>query len=538
MKKEPIESLASCSAHYKRNQANATETKIQRKRDMHHFIAGLTVGYAFLSSTHTNFQTRRVPSSITKQLVTSQVPWSANYYFPRKATAIGSASCFPQTSPPTSQLPMPDQPTSGARQRGRDDTVSDDTTPSYVAHNAPKSTYLILNSPAISSFVLVKGWKGEESLKSFKDAVNTVVSNNPVLTGRATCPDDWWKDPIINIKTGEFVPGESGHEFVQTIDKRNGLPIIADEASTPDHLTYIDRHIAPVVGKLDFTLQHIHNKSPLFEAKVVLLPNDYACIYTKMSHCIGDLVTYYEILDQISSIDKGKKDLHLINWNNPLKAKHEIFPEELSQRDFRRLYGIPFLIGIASHVPFMPLRKKEYLFLNKDKIMEEKAKYNANGIRGITSNEIITAALCDANRSTDIFAMTRSMRGISRGLDLRDGGNLHCEIPFSRCAGRNPLVIKDILEKGRYYEPNEVPIWEALTGRVGRISNCVAPIQRMSFGGGCKPLCYCPSKSFLNFTPFDTAVIFRACDGQVAIMHNFANVEKNSKLYKELLVPK
>lgn len=442
------------------------------------------------------------------------------------AVALPSKDSMALTSPLPLRPPLRPPPRKDTNDKINTETPS---APDYIAHNAPKSTYLILNSPAVASFVLVKGWS-QESLETFTNAVNTVVSANPVLTGRATCPKNWWKEPEIGIITGTFLPGK--HSFVETIDKTQHVPT-PEGLSTPAQLEYIQKHVARHVGSLDSTLQQIHNKTPLFEAKVVLLPDNYACIYTKMSHCIGDIMTYYEILDQVSSVDKGG-EINPINWDNPLKAQHEIFPEDLSKRDFNRLYGLPFLAGIASHVPSMFLRKKEYLLLSDKKIKAAKASYKAKGITGVSSNDIITAALCDANRSTDIFAFAMSMRGVSPGLGLRDGGNLHCEIPFQRCGGRNPLVIKDIIEKGRYFEPDEVPAWESWTGKVGRLSNCIVPMNRMSFGG-CKPICYCPSKSFLDFTPLDTAIIFRVAKGQDAVLHNFEKVNKKSKLLKDIL---
>jgi hypothetical protein len=398
---------------------------------------------------------------------------------------------------------------------------------SYIAHNAPTSTIFILNSPAISSFVLVKGWS-ENSLAVLSNAVDKVIKENPVLSGRATCPKNWCKEPSVAIELSAFLP-ERGHSFVEAIDGRE-LPQLADKDSdTAFLLDYVGKFVAPLVGCHDTTLQQIHHKSPLFGVKVVLLPGDYACIYTKMSHCIGDFVTYYQILDQISAYDKGA-EAHSINWNNPLQAKHEIVPDDLSKRDVVRLYGLPFLFGIASHLPTMRLRKKEILLLSREKIKRKKEKLKAKGYcEGITSNEIITAALCDANRSTDIFAFTRSMRGVTPGLGLRDGGNLHCEIPFQRCAGRNPLVIKDMIERGKYFEPNEIPVWESLMGRVGRITNCIAPTNKISFGG-CKPICFCPAKSFLNLTPLDTAIIFRADKDHYAVMHNFQKMTDSQQL--------
>ena len=407
----------------------------------------------------------------------------------------------------------------------------------YVAHKAPVSTYLIIISPAIASFVLVQGWKGEESLQQLTNAVQTVLQKNPVLTGRATCPHNWWKHPEINILPGWFPPDK--HPFVETIDLRYKLRhrTSLDNLSTQEQLKYIDKHVAPHVGRHDTTLQQIHKQSPLFGVKVVLLPNDYACVYTRMSHCIGDLVTYYMVMDQISSADRGG-ELRPIHWDNPRKAVHEIFPEELSKRDIQRLYGIPFILGVGTHVPTMWLRKQKYLLLDDTKIKEQKAYYKqVKKLDGITTNDIITSALCDACRSTDVFAMTRSMRGVAPGIGLRDGGNLHCEVPFHRVAGRNPIVVQDIVDKGRYFELGEVPLFESLMGKVGRISNCVAPISRMSFGG-LKPVLYCPSKAFLDDTPLDTAIIFRTKNGETAVLHNFQKMVPSKQLEAILLAEK
>lgn len=419
----------------------------------------------------------------------------------------------------------------------------------YVAHSAPKSTYLILNSPAISSFILVKGWR-EQSLQILTGTVHDMVKANPILTGRACCADNWWKDPTIRIQMGEFQPPQSSranqndddddggyrHSFVTAIDKTNRLPVLPeDDNDSLKQLHYIDRFVAPLVGKIDSTLQQIQTNSPLFDVKVVVLPNGYACLYMKMSHCIGDFVTYYELLDQIVSLDKGEK-IRPIHWDNPLKARHEIFPTDLTKQDVERLYGLPFLVGIASHVPTMPFQKKRYLLLSEEKIKRKKRELKElKGYHGLSANSIVTAALCDANRSTDIFALTKSMRGAVPGLGLRDGGNLHCEVPFQRCAGRNPMVIQDIVDRGTYFEPDEVPFWPSAIGKVGRISNCVVPMHHMTFGGGCKSLCYCPSKGFFNHVPLDAAVIFRVAKGKDAILHNFRSMT-TSKLLNEILL--
>ena len=64
-----------------------------------------------------------------------------------------------------------------------------------------------------------------------------------------------------------------------------------------------------------------------------------------MSHAIGDGTTFFQLVSQISSFMNGREPCH-IDWNNPLKASHEIYPESFSERDYTRSYGLPFCWGL------------------------------------------------------------------------------------------------------------------------------------------------------------------------------------------------
>lgn len=65
----------------------------------------------------------------------------------------------------------------------------------------------------------------------------------------------------------------------------------------------------------------------------------------KMSHAIGDGTTYFQLVSQISSYMNGRTPAK-IDWDNPLKATHEIYPETFSERDYERSYGLPFGWGL------------------------------------------------------------------------------------------------------------------------------------------------------------------------------------------------
>ena len=72
-----------------------------------------------------------------------------------------------------------------------------------------------------------------------------------------------------------------------------------------------------------------------FIAKIMDFGDGHAAYSIKMSHAVGDGTTFFQIVSQISSYMNGR-DPSPIDWNNPLKATHEIYPENFSKRDYNR----------------------------------------------------------------------------------------------------------------------------------------------------------------------------------------------------------
>jgi hypothetical protein len=406
---------------------------------------------------------------------------------------------------------------------------------SYYLASKSRSAQLLIRAPSIGSFLLLKGWT-DSSLDTFTAAVNHIVQENPVLTGQ--CFGDIFsiQPDEIRIYPGAFLP--NNHSFVQVIDISSDTtcPSPADLQSPTEVLRYINRHVSPLIGKGGKSVADIiKNQLPLFRVNVVRLKDNYAVMYIEMSHCIGDLVTFYHIAEQIACSEKGEQ-IRPIEWDNPGIASHELYPDTFTKRDVDRFYGLAFFFGILWQLPGSILfRKTQCLLLSREKIKLKVDEIEARGGgRRVTSNDIVTAALCDMCRSTDVFAFTRSMRGIVPGLKRRTGGNLHCEVPFQRCAGRNPRIIQDIVGKGRYFEPNEIPLCTSLLGRVGRITNCVISCGKLAFGGA-QTVCVFPPTTFLD-VPIDTAFIFMADKQTLGVLHNFRETEESELLNDILLV--
>jgi hypothetical protein len=313
---------------------------------------------------------------------------------------------------------------------------------------------------------------------------------------------------------------------------------MAGDESANDLFRYVRSNVAQyLVGDASFSADQIRDGSPLFEAKIMDFCDGHAAYSIKVSHAIGDGTTYFQLLSQISSFMNGRTPTN-IDWNNPLKATHEIYPENFSERDYQRSYGLPFGWGIFKNLRTLSKRQCTYLFLSKEKIAEKKKvlrQTEADNGGSISANDIIMSCLCEMCGSSDIFAFDRSVRGIKEGVSKSSAGNFFWEIPFVREHGANPFEIRNILssDKGSYFDTNGVPLMPFLNGRVGRITNLASITHSISFPGT-ELICQLPSASFIKNLPLDVAVIFRFDKNHWGIMHNFRKINE-SPLLREIM---
>mmetsp|Transcript_17356 Transcript_17356/g.20076 ORF Transcript_17356/g.20076 Transcript_17356/m.20076 type:complete len:483 (-) Transcript_17356:76-1524(-) len=401
-----------------------------------------------------------------------------------------------------------------------------------------KTANFMLYWPPITTFTLVQGWNDALTI-DYKEAVDKTIDKNPILAGKAT-KEGTLNNIQIKIKPGAF-PTNS-HEFVNEIDFRKSLPSLANESinlaslNATQILKFMDDNLAPVVPKADSVLESITNGFPLFSIDLIHLPNGYACYVVKMSHCVGDGVTYYNIMDEINhNFNHHKHKKRPIDWSNEAISQHEVYPERFSSRDTQRMYGFPFFLGLLRNFWNIRKQKKGYLLLSKKKIEEKKKELSAVGHGRISSNDIITTALCEANLATDIFAFTMNMRS----LHCKFGGNFHNEVPFPKNAVlsksnddkniANPMAFRNILKKGYFYERNQIPLCPSMLGTVGRISS-LATIQKLILKDDMKVLCHTMLSSFVANVPMDTAFISSMDDNFFVVLHNFRDMKEESLL--------
>ncbi len=416
------------------------------------------------------------------------------------------------------------------------DTATDDST--YLIHKG-RAVNMIKRCVALEGLSLSNGWSNQAT-EAFTLAVEAVVRANPILTGQLVeekkTPWPWNNKSTLRVIPGVFPP--ESHSFVTIVEPPSDLtsPEQAAGISATELFHHVHEQVAPcLLDKPEFSYDQIKNASPLFDAKIMDFGDGYAAYSIKLSHAIGDGTTFFQIVSQISSYMNGR-DPQPINWNNPLKSTHEIYPENFSKKDYERSYCGPFGWGVFKNIRTLGKRKCEYLLLNKDKISKKKKELQkSTENKRISSNDIIMSAICEMCGSSDVFAFDRSVRRIKEGVDKHDAGNFFWEIPFDREAGTKPSVIRNILtsDSGTYYGSDEVPLMPFLNGRVGRITSLASITHQTTFPGS-QVICQFPSASFIRDLPLDVAVIFRFDEENFGIMHNFRRV-MDSPLLGEII---
>mmetsp|Transcript_17889 Transcript_17889/g.25350 ORF Transcript_17889/g.25350 Transcript_17889/m.25350 type:complete len:492 (+) Transcript_17889:104-1579(+) len=463
----------------------------------------------------------------------------------RFATTRVSRKNSPSTILAISQAPY----ISGAEQswddvQAKERHVAADSS-TYLIHTG-HAIKMIKRCVAIEGLSVSDGWT-PQATEAFSLAVEAVVRANPILTGQLIeekrSPWPWAQTSSLRVIPGVFPP--ESHSFLTTVKPPANLTspaqVVNEEmneaASAKELFHHVHSHIAPcLLGKAEFSYDQIKNVSPLFEAKIMDFGDGYAAYSIKMSHALGDGTTFFQIIKQLSSYMNGHTS-QPINWDNPLKATHEIYPETFSKQDYDRSYGGPFGWGVLKNIRTLGKRKCEFLLLNKDKIAKKKRELHESTENArISSNDVVMSVICQMCGSSDIFAFDRSVRGIKDGVDKSDAGNFFWEIPFDREKGAaNPSVIRNILtsESGTYYDTDEVPLLPSLSGRVGRITSLASITQKTTFPGS-NVICQFPSASFISDLPLDVAVIFRFDEDHFGLMHNFRRVTP-SPLLSEII---
>lgn len=408
-------------------------------------------------------------------------------------------------------------------------TATDDSHPHQLIHENPNVLSLWNHYPPISTITMASGWTDEKTL-AFTAAVQKVVEENPILSGHLFRND---KNGLC-VRLGSFQ--KDLKKFVQVVDLSETL---APNSPTNlqninDKINYINQHVAPLAdpaadARPRTVDEEVKGKSPLFHVKLFLLPDQYVCYNVSVSHAISDVATHYMLLEQISSKmnpDKSssvdtKDTTTKLKWDNPEHAKNPFYPENFTRRDLSRLCGPVSIMGIIVAFCSHAFRKPRFHALCRNKIETKKKELlRSDENKFLSSNDIVSAAICSLTQSSDIMLLYKDWRGRSNDIAKHDGGNFNRVCPFLVPDGKDPNYIRKIVNNNQEsgIAPNGVSLVSILRGRFGSMANWAGSTK---FIEGVKTECHVPCKSMISGCPVDLCWIFHLNDECLGVYENF-----------------
>lgn len=412
-------------------------------------------------------------------------------------------------------------------------TAASPSTPQqkFLIHKGRSKT-MILRSPSQAGLTLIENWS-EDATQALSRAVEQIVEANPILRGRV-----YHEKKQLWIATGRDGAAENDvsdkQEFLRILPTPRNAPDFSLIQDPQERLEVLQQHLVPLFDPCELTSAQISKNLPLFGVTLVLLPNNFAVFAIQMSHAVGDGVTFFQIVKELSLFMSDLPVEHPLNWDCPAKPTHELYPPSSTKRDVDISYGAPLMLGLLKNFPFLLSRKAEFLLLPKSKVNAKKrALRTALNTTDISANDVITAAICEACRSSDLFFFTENVRHNSGPIPTMAGGNFLFEVPVSRKTAIQPKKLRQVVRQHGEYAPNTLPVMPFICGRVGRITSLATVAETLLFDGT-KVVCTLPLASFIAQIPMDVAVIFRYDRQHWGVLHNFGEFDCTAKLMAEI----
>jgi hypothetical protein len=293
-------------------------------------------------------------------------------------------------------------------------------------------------------------------------------------------------------------------------------------------LERVQTHVAPRTAKPLNTTEQEARQAPLCQVRLLALPDDVYCLLVGVSHAIADGGTYYRLVDELVAVVQDKnesvppppniKKPATLDWDNPALSTHE----------FGGAGGLPFLVGLLWSVLinlFYPRPKAQILVFDRQKITDQKTSLKDAATPYLSSNDIVLAALQQANATRTMTSLIVNDRARCPHLGPHDAGNYLSSLLLPTTLGRNPNRIRSVVTAGTYYgNDNDA----APTSYLYRMSIMIVSSWATAQGDDCavtpkgtRLVCHLPHPAFVESFPLDVAVVFAASPDCLAVSHNF-----------------
>ncbi|GFH45169.1 hypothetical protein CTEN210_01643 [Chaetoceros tenuissimus] len=365
----------------------------------------------------------------------------------------------------------------------------------------------------VETFTLSHGWK-DDKIARFRKAIEEVVLENPILTSHLV-----WKKNSIYTSLGTFTI--ENHSFC-TVEYDRDLDVRKTFCNQKATMKYMHGKLAKKIECQNKTAsEDIETKRPLFHAHLFVFSHDYACLYIGVSHAIVDVATYYNIVGQISAL-MNDQDITPINWQNEHMITLEPFPDHYTFRDRRKGGLLPMLFGALVNIS--RTRREQAWIVRKDKVIFEKRnQLDTNLTNYLESDDIILSKVSELLQSSVEINIDMDYRDKSPEFARTDGGNCSKAFNLPSNVASNPNLLRQTIDKGYYYEANQVDGKPLKKGQLCYSSSWINSYKQIE---GMKTLCHTPSFNLIQGQPFDVCIMFVIDESHFAVFHNFLEYDK------------
>jgi hypothetical protein len=412
--------------------------------------------------------------------------------------------------------------------------LPDATDPDWkLLHNGKALSPSLMN-PEIQSFTICQRKTddaAEDLGRSLAQATRRMIEKYPMLRGELTlivpkkggAQELWALQGARPVSDDFFVQEDWTHESDFT-----GMGSL----SVPACLDLVQKKMAPRTAKPLDTKTQAKTQAPLFQVRLFWLPEDCFCLLVGVSHAIADGSTYYRLVDELvtnattTNMEDGSPTAAArtpLHWNNAALPTHEYAEGE---KDAAALAGSEaFVVGILRNLLvqlFYP-RGSNLIVLDKKAIHEKKLSMKDETSAYLSSNDIILAALAQANANRQMCSVVRNDRKRMAHLEPHDAGNYLSFLVYPTSQGQNPNELRRIATAGSYFEKDTIPTSHLYSMSMMVVSSwATAQDDYAVHPKGCSTLlCHLPHPAFVQGLPLDVAVIFAASPDHLAVAHNF-----------------
>lgn len=403
-------------------------------------------------------------------------------------------------------------------------TMTIKVTPGETTHDfealleTESSVMYFLCEPGISTISFFKGACHEESLNKIRERIKLICQSNPWLTGRLV------KNKKIHANVLLAVPKVVSEDDINSI--------LCSEDST----------LSSISSKMDYetTCKTLENSNALVKmgysligkdsrvAKFTLVKganNELALVFS-LSHSVGDGFTYYSIFNMLTEGSEIKK----LSYSR----KHDFMPQmkkAMGEEEFQLMRAPGITLGMMSGMCCGAKARFEARFVDEEKV--RKAKDEAKARVGsddffCSTNDILTSTFAQAAQA-DLLLMAINLRNRVEVATNEDSGNYETVLVYDSPSSANPEAIRKSLNGGA---PFKRIGGESLPGFFKQLRTRFALITNWAFASFKADLKLCDKEGnmtcetqlhipvyTLSAIFFPLAIIFRPCEGKLAILY-------------------